>query len=161
MNSTIWKRIALIEALCIAALLVFGVWHLSEVRKQTRISTLRAFHDSLALAENEKGGDVGLFILDLTCNNNELVYKLNNQPMRAEELSDLMRRSYETAPLDPVGIRFASNMSFAKIASTLRLLADSGGKIFYLFSGKDEFALTNRNISSVAEDFPPAELLNE
>jgi hypothetical protein len=147
MNSAIWKRIALFEALCIAVLLAFGAWQLSEVRKQTRISTLRAFHDHLAVADNEKGGDVGLCILDLRYNNNELAYKLNNQPMHAEELRDGMRQTYKTSPLDPVGIRFTGNIPFTKIASTLRLLTDSGGKIFFLFSDNTEIALTDRNIT--------------
>ena len=157
MKTTFWKWIVLVQSVCIAGMIVGGVWWIGEAKNRTRIATLRALYEYLKLAPPDDVIRTPL-ILDLTVEQGEYRRYMNGELMDEVRLSALARQvAGVVGGLDPIIVRPAFGIPIEQLIATLGLLAASGNKIFILPFKNETLALTDRNITpeGVTPDLDP------
>ena len=146
MSPSSWKRLSLLQAICILALIVGAIWWNQRTKSRTRIETLRSLYEFLKRAPSDDG-ILTPIVVDLTTENGELRRYVNAQPMDADGLSRFAALAAEASPLDPIIVRPASGLTVERVVETMGLMAARGSKIFILPFKNETLAITDRNIT--------------
>ena len=156
MNTSSWKRLSFLQAVCILALLVGGIWWNQRTKSRTRTETLRALYEFLKPAPDD-GRVLTPIIVDLVPENGELRRYLNGQQVDASGLSRFAALAAEVGPLDVIFVRPASGLAVERVVETMRLMTARGSKIFILPFEHETLAITDRNITpeGALPDLPP------
>lgn len=146
MKSTFWRSVAIVEAVCILALIVGAIWWNQRTKSHIRSETLRALYEFLKPAPDD-GRIFMPIVVDLTTEHGKIRWHVNGQQMDAEDLSGLAARVAESSPLDPIIVRPASGLAVERVVQTMGLMAAHGSKIFIVPFKYETLALTDRNIT--------------
>ena len=160
MSPSFWKRMSLIQAVCILVLILGAIWWNQRTKSRTRIETLWSLYEFLKPAPSDDSILVPV-IVDLSTENGELRRHVNGQPMDADDLSRFAALTAESSPLHPIIVRLASGLPVGRVVETMSLMAARGSKIFILPFENETLALTDRNITPEGQlpDLDPAPAL--
>jgi hypothetical protein len=147
MSPSFWKRMSLIQAVCILVLILGAIWWNQRTKSRTRIETLRSLYEFLKPAPSDDSIYTP-FVVDLTTEHGELRRHVNGQKMDAESLSRFASLDAKSSPLAPIIVRPANGLPIEQVVETMRLMAEHGSKIFILPFEKETLALTDRNITA-------------
>ena len=147
MSSSFWKRLSLLQAVCILALMLGAIWWNQRTKSRTRIETLRALYEFLKPAPPDDRIFTP-FVVDLTTEHGELRRHVNGQQVDAEGLSRFAALDAKSSPLSPIFVRPANGLPIERVVETMRLMAAHGSKIFILPFEHETLALTDRNITA-------------
>ena len=147
MSSSFWKRLSLIQAVCIVALILGALWWNQKTKSRTRIETLRALYEFLK-PDPPVDRILTPIIVDLTMEHGEVRRHVNGQQMDADGLSRFAALAAKVSSLDPIFVRPETGLPIERVVETMRLMAACGLKVFILPFEHETLALTDRNITA-------------
>lgn len=146
MSPSFWKRLSLVQAVCILALVVGAIWWNQRTRSCTQTETLRALYEFLKPVPSDDRVFTPL-VVDLTTEHGNIRWHVNGQQMDAYDLAGFAAHVAESSPLDPIIVRSSSGLAVERVVQTMGMMADHGLKIFIVPLDYGTLALTDRNIT--------------